>query len=62
MSVRLEAESAEKGIVSSSPLQAAGLSNGVNLSPQHYNRFESFPFNGGSIAANDYLPSLIHIA
>ena len=40
----------------------AGLSNGVNLSPQHHERFESFTFYSGSGAAKDYLPSLIHIA
>jgi len=40
----------------------AGLSNGVNLSPQHHERFESFTFYSGSGAAKDYLPSLIHFA
>jgi hypothetical protein len=40
----------------------AGLSNGVNLSPQHHERFESFTFYSGSGAVKDYLPSLIHFA
>ncbi len=40
----------------------AGLSNGVNLSPQHHERFESFPFYRGSSVANDTLLFLIHFA